>query len=134
MGWRQQGQGLGVLKAPPRQMSSLCSLSLISHTPQSLCYQLPSVALRETMGFKCATVVISPLISLMEDQVAGLRSNGKYEPHGAVMSKHVLTYPFHQCRHRRRGAHRGGQPRGGGEGRPRGKELNPRMRDACLHC
>lgn len=48
-----------------------------THTPQSLTYQLPSLALREIQGFKATTVVISPLISLMEDQVVGLKSNGQ---------------------------------------------------------
>jgi superfamily II DNA helicase RecQ len=37
---------------------------------KSLCYQLPSVALREMRGYRCVTLVVSPLISLMEDQVS----------------------------------------------------------------
>lgn len=44
---------------------------------KSLTYQLPALALRESAGYKCVGVVVSPLISLMQDQVVGLRSNGR---------------------------------------------------------
>lgn len=76
--------GMGKVRPALLQPTSTHSLSLFRSSsthimhPQSLCYQLPSVALRQTTNYKCVTVVISPLISLMGDQVAGLRSNGKY--------------------------------------------------------
>ncbi|XP_025115631.1 ATP-dependent DNA helicase Q4-like isoform X3 [Pomacea canaliculata] len=37
---------------------------------KSLCYQLPACLYREQM--KCVTLVVSPLVSLMEDQISGL--------------------------------------------------------------
>lgn len=43
---------------------------------KSVTYQLPSLAIREMTGMKPVTLVVSPLISLMDDQVAGLKANG----------------------------------------------------------
>lgn len=42
---------------------------------KSLTFQLPALALKES-GMKCCTLIISPLISLMDDQVSFLLSRG----------------------------------------------------------
>jgi RecQ family ATP-dependent DNA helicase len=42
---------------------------------KSLVFQLPAIALREN-GRKCCTIIISPLISLIEDQVSDLLAMG----------------------------------------------------------
>ena len=44
-------------------------------TGKSLCYQCPPLALHE-MGIRACSLVICPLISLMEDQVLSLRAMG----------------------------------------------------------
>ncbi len=43
-------------------------------TGKSICYQLPALSRYEKTG--ALTVVISPLVALMEDQVRGLESSG----------------------------------------------------------
>lgn len=43
---------------------------------KSLCFQLPSIAMREECGGEGVGLVFSPLIALMEDQVAALRARG----------------------------------------------------------
>jgi len=43
---------------------------------KSLCFQLPAIAMREESGGKGVGLVFSPLIALMEDQVAALRKKG----------------------------------------------------------
>ena len=59
---------------------TLCAFLTHTHTHTHPLHngtaQLPSVALRETRGYRCVTVVVSPLIALIEDQVAALRANG----------------------------------------------------------
>ncbi len=43
---------------------------------KSLCFQLPALAMREESGGEGIGLVFSPLIALMEDQVAALRAKG----------------------------------------------------------
>lgn len=43
---------------------------------KSLCFQLPALAMREQSGGEGIGLVFSPLIALMEDQVAALRARG----------------------------------------------------------
>lgn len=43
---------------------------------KSLCFQLPALAMREESGGEGIGLVFSPLIALMEDQVAGLKAKG----------------------------------------------------------
>lgn len=43
---------------------------------KSLCFQLPSILMREECGGEGVGLVFSPLIALMEDQVAALRKRG----------------------------------------------------------
>lgn len=43
---------------------------------KSLCYQLPGLVLREAGGGRGVTLVFSPLIALMEDQVSALKGRG----------------------------------------------------------
>jgi ATP-dependent DNA helicase RecQ len=43
---------------------------------KSLCFQLPALAMREECGGEGVGLVFSPLIALMEDQVAALRKRG----------------------------------------------------------
>ncbi len=43
---------------------------------KSLCFQLPAIAMREQSGGEGIGLVFSPLIALMEDQVAALRKKG----------------------------------------------------------
>lgn len=43
---------------------------------KSLCFQLPALAMRDECGGEGVGLVFSPLIALMEDQVAGLRKRG----------------------------------------------------------
>lgn len=43
---------------------------------KSLCFQLPALAMREESGGEGIGLVFSPLIALMEDQVAALRARG----------------------------------------------------------
>jgi len=52
-----------------------CFVVMATGSGKSLMYQLPPVALRE-IGIKAVSVVISPLISLMNDQVNALRVMG----------------------------------------------------------
>jgi len=52
-----------------------CFVVMATGAGKSLMYQLPAVALRD-IGIKAISIVISPLISLMNDQVAALRAMG----------------------------------------------------------
>ncbi|XP_077149625.1 ATP-dependent DNA helicase Q4 isoform X2 [Ranitomeya variabilis] len=63
----------GQEKAIMRILSGLSSLVILSTgMGKSLCYQLP--AYMYAMRSPCVTLVISPLVSLMDDQVSGLPS------------------------------------------------------------
>jgi RecQ family ATP-dependent DNA helicase len=50
-----------------------CFMMMGTGSGKSLVFQLPAIALRE-QGRKCCTIIISPLISLIEDQVSALLS------------------------------------------------------------
>ncbi|CAN2387820.1 DNA replication and checkpoint protein [Pristimantis euphronides] len=66
----------GQEKSVMRIMSGLSSLLILSTgMGKSLCYQLP--AYMYAMRSPCITLVISPLVSLMDDQVSGLPSKLK---------------------------------------------------------
>lgn len=61
----------GQEKTVMRILSGLSTLLILSTgSGKSLCYQLPAYLYRKHM--KCITLVISPLVSLMEDQVIGV--------------------------------------------------------------
>ncbi|XP_035226422.1 ATP-dependent DNA helicase Q4-like isoform X2 [Stegodyphus dumicola] len=69
MGYEEfrQGQETAVM----RVLSGLSTLVVLpTGSGKSLCYQLP--AYMYAKHYKCLSLVISPLVSLMEDQVAGL--------------------------------------------------------------
>lgn len=79
-----------------------CFFMMSTGSGKSLVFQLPAVALREG-GRKCCTLVISPLISLMEDQVASLLAMGinacaigaKYDKKiedAAILGNYALIY------------------------------------------
>lgn len=60
---------MGQDKAVMRVLSGLSTLvTLSTGSGKSLCYQLPAYLIRKQR--KCITLVVSPLVSLMEDQVA----------------------------------------------------------------
>ncbi|XP_040190115.1 ATP-dependent DNA helicase Q4 isoform X2 [Rana temporaria] len=66
----------GQEEAVMRIMSGLSSLVILSTgMGKSLCYQLPAYLYAKRSS--CITLVISPLVSLMDDQVSGLPSNLK---------------------------------------------------------
>ncbi|XP_069802330.1 ATP-dependent DNA helicase Q4 isoform X2 [Dendropsophus ebraccatus] len=66
----------GQEEAVMRILSGLSSLVILSTgMGKSLCYQLP--AYMYAMRSRCITLVISPLVSLMDDQVSGLPSKLK---------------------------------------------------------
>lgn len=61
----------GQEKAVMRILSGVSTLvTLSTGSGKSLCYQLPAYIFRQKM--RCITLVISPLVSLMEDQVHGV--------------------------------------------------------------
>ncbi|XP_050422623.1 ATP-dependent DNA helicase Q4 [Adelges cooleyi] len=63
----------GQEKAIMRVLSGLSTLvTLSTGTGKSLCYQLPAYLYHKKT--KCITLVVSPLISLMEDQVGGVNA------------------------------------------------------------
>jgi len=80
-----------------------CLLLMATGRGKSLCYQFPSLLLRDKKGYRCVTVVVSPLLALIEDQVAGLRANGisalavgsaatNDEVEGALRGDYALLY------------------------------------------
>ena len=62
-----------------------CVLLMPTGMGKSLCFQLPAMILNERCG--CLTVVVSPLLALMSEQVQTLRSKGK----NAYMINSLLT-------------------------------------------
>jgi ATP-dependent DNA helicase RecQ len=50
--------------------------SMATGSGKSLLFQLPALALRDQIGILATTVVISPLLSLIDDQVCLLRQSG----------------------------------------------------------
>lgn len=61
----------GQEKAVMRILSGVSTLvTLSTGSGKTLCYQLPAYLFRQKM--RCITLVISPLVSLMEDQVHGV--------------------------------------------------------------
>ena len=50
--------------------------SMATGSGKSMAFQLPAICLRDRHGILATTVVICPLLSLIEDQVAALRARG----------------------------------------------------------
>lgn len=69
-----RGQQLEVMKALLAGTDVTCTMA--TGGGKSLLFQLPALALRDRVGILATTVVISPLVSLIEDQVRTLRKLG----------------------------------------------------------
>jgi superfamily II DNA helicase RecQ len=69
-----RGQQLAVMNALLAGNDVTCTMA--TGGGKSLLFQLPALALRDRVGILATTVVVSPLLSLIEDQVQSLRKQG----------------------------------------------------------
>jgi len=69
-----RGQQLAAMQALLRGSDVSCTMA--TGGGKSLLFQLPALALRDQVGVLATTVVISPLLSLIDDQVHALHKRG----------------------------------------------------------